>query len=251
MGNTSAKISFGLLVLSLTACGGTTPFQDSELGRYAINVSSEAPSGDQGKSYAIEDGAGSDDTQDNETIVDTELAAVSEDESDDNAVPKGKKDKTHPSESKENQQTAGLCGKLFRGKAEKLVILSPNEMGKPLNLDATTVIAARLSGNQENLNLTLSGVESLAGICIIATGNQPKVTIVSEVNVSHLAYIARGNQGEGSIVLQTEKQINTSYIELKGNGQSLTLEGLDGSHCDNAVIKGNAANKIECKASVE
>ncbi len=234
-----SKASLVLLALVLNACGAeTTPFKDVSASRYAVTVNPLASSND--ATFPIDDSGV--DTSTEEGATDDKESA---DNGSDSKVKKEKKDK-----ASEDKSTLSECSKHFKGKASKLAVLSADSATGNLVLDADTVIAVRLSGNQQNFELNISGVERVAGVCILATGNQPKVSIVSDVDLGYLLYMGRGNKSAGSIVLSNSHKLESSFIELKGNGNTINLDGVAQTHCDNAVIKGNAANSATCKAPV-
>lgn len=259
------RISLSLIVISVAACGdGTTPFTDVETGRFDITVSKDGPTDDSTQAYSIETGVSEDETSPSEPMTPEDAVEnffAASDKGEDATDGMGGKDPASSSPAKsedgprgistDKKQTFDLCSHLFRGQAKKLVVISADEKNTALELDATTALAIKVSGNQKALSLNLSGIERMAGICIIATGNQPKISIVTDVSVGKLAYIGRGNLSDGRIIFQNDRTLDTSYIELKGNGQNLTLEGVESSHCDAAVVKGNSANALECRPSVK
>lgn len=262
------KLSNGTaLILSaylLNACGeGAVPFKDVETGRYEIKIGSGADAEDpSSSSFPIESGTSemSDPSEygevveaalkDDGTLADDdgdEDEENSSDAADDESSAKGAS-AAHESSTQdsENKKTASLCGKMFAGKAKKVVVVAASALNETLNLDAETVLAARLSGNQESLSLAISGIESMAGICILATGNQPKITIQSDINIGQLVYLARGNQSKGVITFTNDHKLESSFIELKGNGHALSFVGADAAHCENASVKGNGNHAVNC-----
>lgn len=240
MNSIHSKASLVLLALVLNACGSeTVPFKDEIASRYAVTVNPSASSSD--ATFPIDDSAVDASTEEG-AMDDNESA----EDSSDAKLKKEKKDK-----ASEDKSTLSECSKHFKGKASKLAVLSADSATGNLVLDADTVIAVRLSGNQQKFELNISGVERVAGVCILATGNQPKVSIVSDVDLGYLLYMGRGNQSAGSIVLSNSHKLEASFIELKGNGNTLNLDGVATTHCDSAVIKGNAANAVTCKAPAQ
>jgi hypothetical protein len=240
MKSTYTRVSLVILTLALNACGAdTTAFKDIAASRYAVVVDPNASSsGD--ATHPIDD-------------ADPMSSTTHEDSGSSDAEKMGegkgnsKKEKGDDKET-DDKQTLSECSRHFRGKARKLTILSSGSVNDKLVLDADTVIGVRLSGNKQKFELNVSGVERLAGVCILATGNQPKVSIVSDVDLGFLVYMGRGNQSQGSIVLSNNHKLETSFIELKGNGNTLSLTGVASTHCDNAVLKGNASNAVKCSA---
>ncbi len=239
-------------LLSLIACGETTAFKAVEAGKFNITTGSGGttindPDSESLANVSEGDASESDpETLVNEVLKDSEGVAnvVQSDELLDDSKSKNKNN--NKSGKGSDSQLTNLCSGLFQGHAKRIKIISSSSSSSNIDLDSETVLAFRLSGNQASLELNLEGQEAIAGICIIATGNQPTITITSSINMNKFVYIARGNQSKGVLTMNNEQKISASYLELKGNAHSLQLNGVEQEVCDKAVVRGNSKNQLQC-----
>lgn len=140
------------------------------------------------------------------------------------------------SEGMDDAALAKACGKHFRGKAKQIAMLS-GEGGK-VSVGPETVLAVRVSGNQRTLQLNFAAGEKIAGLCVFAAGNQPRIAVNSALDMKALVYVARGNSTSGTIHFDGNS-VDESVIDLGGNSQTLAISGLGSEPCDSANVKGN------------
>jgi hypothetical protein len=139
---------------------------------------------------------------------------------------------------------AARCAKHFNTSAGKIKIAGKSKR-EALNVDASSVVAIKLSGNQSRLDLSLDSVSGAAvrGLCIFQSGNQTSAHIEISTNIKNFVYYARGNQPTGDIVLTGGAVLENSYFSLAGNGASIRFAS-DAGQCPSASIRGNGAEFI-------
>ncbi|MDQ3234460.1 MAG: hypothetical protein M3Q07_21875 [Pseudobdellovibrionaceae bacterium] len=138
---------------------------------------------------------------------------------------------------------AKACAQHFKGIASKLVVYSPGDSLQSLALGPNTVLAIRLAGNKQSLNLALTAGQPLAGICFVLHGHESSIQFTSASPVTKMVYLAAGDQARGDI--RFGNGLDTSRIELSGHAPQLNLSGVDSSACDNARLRNHSA-EIRC-----
>ena len=143
------------------------------------------------------------------------------------------------------------CSKFF---GKKVTGITVSGKKKSVNVQPDHLIAVKLSGNKNSINLLLTSEDfpiedsdteksyDLEGICIIASGNQVTTNLVlNGLRVKSVYYQASGNQPSAFIEIKEGAEISTLSSEMKGNSAKLTITG-DGIYdCEGITTKGNAS----------
>lgn len=145
--------------------------------------------------------------------------------------------------SDDSKAIAKACSQHFKGTASKVVVLSAGESAQSLTLSPQTVLAVRLTGNQQSLNLALAAGQSLAGLCLVLRGHESSIQLSSGAAVKKMVYLAAGDQSKGDI--QFANGLEASTIELTGHQAQLNLRGVNSSVCNAARLRNHSA-KINC-----
>lgn len=145
--------------------------------------------------------------------------------------------------SDDSKAIAKACSQHFKGAASKIVVLSAGESAQTLTLGSQTVLAIRLTGNQQTLNLALAEGQPLAGLCLVLRGHESSIQLTSGATVKKMVYLAAGDQSSGSI--QFSNGLEASHIELTGHEAQLDMRGVDNSVCKAARLRNHSA-KIRC-----
>jgi hypothetical protein len=266
------KIAPLFLVLSV-ACGETTAFRETELGRFEVTVggenSSNSPSADGTVSLesvlndpasdqeALSDG----EEATNSAIVKTTLSEADDPSSDagkagtgGETVKAGFGAAAGPTPSQgsspqgaeiSDQQTMSLCSKLFQGKAKNIRLVRSTDAASSIKAGPETVIAVRLAGNQAKFKLNVGGSEKLAGLCIVAAGNMPLSEISSSASMGQIVYIGRGNQSKAHFTF-TSADLDAAYVNLKGNSHSVSFKGVSSDVCS-SLDASSSKSSISCE----
>jgi hypothetical protein len=145
--------------------------------------------------------------------------------------------------SDDSKAIAKACSQHFKGTASKIVVLSAGESAQTLTLGSQTVLAVRITGNQQALNLTLAEGQPLAGLCLVLRGHESSIQLTSGAAVKKMVYLAAGDQSSGSI--QFSNGLEASYIELTGHEAQLDMLGVDDNVCKAARLRNHSA-QIRC-----
>ncbi|RYZ54734.1 MAG: hypothetical protein EOP07_15480 [Proteobacteria bacterium] len=144
-----------------------------------------------------------------------------------------------------DQQTLDLCSKLFRGKAKNIRLVRASDASSSLRTGANTVLAVRLSGNQSQLKLNIGGTEKLAGLCIVATGNQPQSDISSSADIGQIVYVARGNKSQAHFAF-TSARLDSAFVDLRGHAHRVSFKGIGPETCD-TIDPDQSQTSIQCE----
>lgn len=136
------------------------------------------------------------------------------------------------------------CAKYFKGKAKRISMLSANRGA--VTVGAETALAVRVNGNQNFLQLNFAAGEKLAGLCIFASGNQPNITVDSNVDMKQFVYMARGNMSNATIRFHDGHGVDASMVDLRGNDQTILFQGMGNEPCANAQTKGQG-HQLTCE----
>ncbi len=261
----------GLVSLSLwvTACQNETPaFTEQDMAAIAVSVSdgsydneardnvftiddessqesmdeetdSSAKSKARAGSYAgtqdIDDAGESDSNRNSADQDPEEASSSSPSSSDQNPV--------YGISSDDSKAIAKSCSQHFKGTASRIVVLSPGESAQSLTLSSQTVLAIRLTGNQQSLKLSLAAGQPLAGICLVLRGHESSIQLISGALVKKMVYLAAGDQSKGEI--QFSNGLDASTIDLSGHEAQLNLRGVSSSVCNEARLRNHSA-RINC-----
>ncbi len=119
------------------------------------------------------------------------------------------------------------CGLKFNKDIKRIVVAS--RLNK-INVDASTVLAVRVTGNQNHVAINTVGETKIGGFCFFLAGNKAQLSLsVEGADVGNVFYKARGNQSSGSISVGKERSIDSISVDFKGNGQNLEISG-DGKY---------------------
>lgn len=162
------------------------------------------------------------------------------------------------------------CGSLFDG-TEDFVVVTGNQ--QVVDLAPSDVLAVKIAGNRNEVFVTLEpeppttfttttgfttttsftttpGTTTrpepdFAGLCFVLSGNQARATVeVFQVALGSFAYIGRGNQPELALHVAGAASVGDVWVDLAGNGGTMTISG-DGDYtCPDPEIAGNAGPVI-------
>ncbi len=159
------------------------------------------------------------------------------------------------------------CGDLYDG-SHDIVRVAGNQ--QVVTLTPTDVLAVKVTGNRNQVSVTLEEVDAktgtktgatgttgstgdsgadepdFAGLCFLLAGNQARATVANvDARLGTFAYLGRGNQPEAVLDIQKAASVDDFRVDLAGNGGKLVITG-DGDYtCPTGSIAGNAAG-IEC-----
>lgn len=88
----------------------------------------------------------------------------------------------------------------------------------------STVIVAHVNGNRGSLHLVLDGARSYKGICVLANGNQARVTIDIGTSLGQVIYAGRGNQSAATLFVRAAAEVKKGNVSLAGNAASLEVD---------------------------
>lgn len=250
-----------LLFILATSCGETTAFRETELGRFEVTVggesSSNSPSADGTVSLeSIGDEPSSEEVATTEAKAAAKSAVVKSvfGEADEPALSAGAESEgetgvanggSYQGADVSDQQTLDLCSKLFRGKAKNIRLVRASDASSSLRTGANTVLAVRLSGNQSQFKLNIAGTEKLAGLCIVATGNQPQSNISSSADIGQIVYVARGNKSQAHFAF-TSARLDSAFVDLKGHAHRVSFKGIGPETCD-TIDPDQSQTSIQCE----
>jgi len=132
------------------------------------------------------------------------------------------------------------CLALTGGTSDHVVRVNGSE--HDVSLNSSSVIAVKVSGNHNTVNLDYSRhSDSVSAICVFVTGNQADFKATLSGHVGRLVYVARGNMTHGEISVAAGGSIDSEIIDLGGHDAKLTVQG-DGHYSkDSAIIRGSSS----------
>lgn len=271
-----SKMKLAPVVFILTvACGESTAFKESELGRFEITVAAgndptfpyadgtvplEQSLGAPGAETRSVSAAGtnaqapvSNQAKIQATLAETDRSSDSVESG--TEVEKGGKTQGqaekgaagNPSGNSSeisDEQTMKLCSTLFEGKAKYMRLIRSTDATSAIHANSETVIAVRLSGNQVKFALNVGGSEKLAGLCIVATGNMPSTEISSSVAMGQIVYVARGNQSKATFDFHGAT-LDAAFVDLKGNKHHVGFGGVGADVCSSLDLN-QSKSTVSC-----
>lgn len=134
-----------------------------------------------------------------------------------------------------SEQEDLACGAIMGVDQSQIVHLSGNMPS--LTIRAASVISVKITGHQSALNLDLSKASgAIAGICLFAAGDQPKIDVALGLTVGRFVYVARGNQASLNLHLETSGDIKSSVFDAKGSGPTMSITGASDQMCSAATV---------------
>ncbi len=139
------------------------------------------------------------------------------------------------------------CGLKFNKDVKRIVVASRHNQ---LNVDASTVLAVRITGNQNHVAIKTVGESKIGGFCFFLAGNKSQLSLsVAGADVGTVYYKARGNQTSGSISVSKEHSIDSIAVDFNGNAPGLEISGEGKFDCPESSAKAGKAQAggVVCK----
>ena len=208
---------------------------------------------DTGESVDSETSAGTETSTDTEASAGEDSGDISTSDAnpsddDDYVYANPQEDDASPdSPSQDDDNTASLtCENAFKGE-NKVKFVNFRKL-KTLDIESGDIIAIKINGNKEQLDLHIMGNEgdSLKGLCLFLSGNQSKAHLKTNLRIKGLIYIARGNLSSGHLEIQRPGEISAMHADLAGNSAKLTITG-EGSYPCDTILERNASAEVSCQ----
>ncbi|MFW7377313.1 MAG: hypothetical protein ACOH5I_00730 [Oligoflexus sp.] len=108
------------------------------------------------------------------------------------------------------------------------------------SINVDKVLVAKVTGNQNQLNLTVSATndEKLPGICLFLAGNQAQVDLQNQIAIGRIHVIARGNKAKVNVQLAEGASIDEVSWDGRGNQPSLDIQGPGTYTCPENSFRG-------------
>ncbi len=133
------------------------------------------------------------------------------------------------------------CGLQYSSSIKRIVVARKNNN---IALDANTVLAIRIAGSHNSVNMQTSG-SKIGGFCFVLNGNQPVLKLlVKEAAVGSIFYRADGNQSSGNIEIAAASSVDAMAVGLHGNQNELKVSGAGKFVCPTANITGNESSFV-------
>lgn len=139
------------------------------------------------------------------------------------------------------------CGDAFDGADVVVVTGDQNHVV----LEPTDVLGVRVAGNHNEVTITPQGSADdgttteggptwIAGLCLVLRGNQPRATVsLGGIDVDRIAVIATGNQPEVTVDVLADANVGAIELDLRGNGGRFQISGPGDFDCPDPVGRGS------------
>ncbi len=110
---------------------------------------------------------------------------------------------------------------------------------KTLTMTPSDAFALKVTGNQNLVNLKMSGDApgaSVSAICLFLAGNQSHVTMDIGVKVGKIFIKARGNKALVEAAVSKDGVIQALQVDANGNQPSIIMKGEGSYPCDQAAV---------------
>lgn len=199
-----------------------------EFGSVAVNNATDS-SGLSGESLDLEESleGESGKTIDQEVIIET---SKDEDESDrgkDSGKAGDKQAAKHPSKGKNNNDQAGkqelqICASKLGISSDRLHIAGSSKLE---SMSINKGLVAKVTGNQNRLNLNISGEGKIPGVCVFLAGNKNELHLKTQLSLANILLISRGNQSKAYIQVEKGSSVDSINWDARGNQASLSIQG--------------------------
>lgn len=119
------------------------------------------------------------------------------------------------------------CADVFEGDVQGWKVAGDQNA---VELEVTQAFAAKITGNQNSLNLIIkakegeTGLVSFPGVCLVMAGNQPSVSVtLNGVTVETFKVVANGNKGSLTIKLEGGSELPDGATDDLGKHVTVTV----------------------------
>jgi hypothetical protein len=135
------------------------------------------------------------------------------------------------------------CGLKFSKNIKRIIVAGSK---KQINVDADSVLAIRITGNQNRVDIKTLSEANIGGLCFFLAGNQSQMSLtIDQASVGALFYRARGNQTSGEVLVNKDAKLNHTKVDLGGNNTKLSISGDGDYSCPSIKQKNGKASKSE------
>lgn len=128
------------------------------------------------------------------------------------------------------------CARLHGVSSQQIIVTGKQDQ---LTLKTSSVVAARVSGNQTALDLVIDSKTpaDLRGICLFATGSQTLINVrIENIMVDATYLLTRGNKSQIKIKF-IESYSSLVLADMAGNQTVIEIEGLPDANCPQANVR--------------
>jgi hypothetical protein len=167
-----------------------------------------------------------------------------DDDTDENSTGGGNGNGSDKADDKGNGKGVGKGGDADAGECATAAGINKDRVKvsgsqKSLTMEPSDAFALKVTGNQNLVNLKMSGDipgARVSAICLFLAGNQSHVTMDIGVAVGKIFIKARGNKALVEAAVSKDGVIESLAVDANGNQPSIVMKGEGSYPCDQAAV---------------